>query len=226
MKMPTQAHNTSVSRTTVITLALLLGMSATPSQAASLTVSIDDTAEGIPFSTYGGSGWNLVSSVFDPENPNRGFTDNLVLPDSSITLPQGVTSVTAHANLIEQPPGEAGGQIGSGRFSDQVSMMLSNSAGGIVLNLTFITDTNEDGQTTAIGLQETGSPQILLNTISGETQVNFFTGPTGVGFNFGTLEFKVTVSSDLDPVPEPSSLLLLGSGAIGLLMRLRARMPK
>jgi len=223
--MPTQTHNTVRFRATVLTLALFLGMSATASWADSLTVSIDDTGEGTPIATYGGSGWSLVSSIINPTNPNGGFTDNLSLPGQKFNL-IGVESITAHVNLIEKPNDGAGGQLGSGRISDQVTMVFSNDAAGLVLNLTFSTDTNENNTTTAIGLQENGTPQLLLDTISGDTQVNYFTGPSGVGFDFSPFQFKVVVRSDLDPAPEPSSLLLLASGAVVLLTWRRARRPE
>jgi hypothetical protein len=166
-----------------------------------------------------GSASALSISFLEPVSPTANIdvsVMNLTTAGVVATSPELATltvgTVTTTSTVLAQvgltQPGSMHREGGGQGVSDLLTLRTFSVPGGALVG--FQVSFQSDGEMgvdrpsgSIVLIPETGHPQIALD--------GDFTLPL-----VGSVDLTVTTQSDLDPVPEPSTLLLFGSSLLGM----------
>jgi hypothetical protein len=197
-------------RTSIIAFLVILGLGVLAKPAAAVVIKFDDATEGI-----------VKVTVDDQPCPLEGSTHCNIREESATFFSPAVgfrlppmASRVSSVLIMEPPKPEPGGET-QFALSDLMTIRLTTSIVGIDITIDFFSDPDASALDGSPEITEDGTFQDLTR---------LFLRPAGGNFPAGTFpaDFKVMMRSDV-PVPEPSTLLLIGSGVIAFLLILRLR---
>jgi hypothetical protein len=206
------------------------------------TLGTTDNAANNSATPHGGANDTFISNVNDSSTSGgnqidlqfNGLTFNGTVSFDFEIFPNGTCPVLNSANCGGSPVG--------GIYPDQPSLELESGLNGAGIGAVTSFGTNgtqyavtpsttgADGSSTKVGTTTELAPQWIgtwstSTALNGNNDLNFIDWPAAIGIDNLTLNYTTTGGGGQSPVPETSSLLLLGTVS-GLLIPLFRRFRK